>query len=821
MISKDPSLPRILLVEDSDIDAELICTQLDRAGLQYRLLRAVRKAEFVAAIERDDIDLILADYSLPDFDGLAALAMAQQFLPDVPVVFVSGVGGEELATDALRRGATDYVVKRNLSRLPGSVARALSENHERSQRRQVELALVKSEANMRLALDAASLGLWQCRDDGAMAWDARCCSMLGLDPAEPASHADWLGRAHPADRAALEAAIGTALDPASDGALAHECRFYGGDGSLRCIVLRGSRLAPASGDVRMVGVLQDVSATRALESRQRHSELMFRMAAQATGLGVWEIGPGREDLWFDDAYRRMAGLSEAFENDLMRLVTEIVHPDDRERVVIALERAMRRDGDGEIEIEHRMLREDTGELRWVVLKGRRVVGLDGLLRLVGTVRDVTEQNRLQQILVESNEELERRVADRTRELTSEIAERGRVEDTLRQMQRLEAVGQLTSGVAHDFNNLLTVVLSNISLIGRLLQQQPAPDARIAKRLESMRDAATRGATLTRQLLAFSRRQRLEPQTVSFNEIVLGMRDLLQTTLGGSVHLETALAEPLWFARVDPTQMELIILNLAINARDAMEVGGSLRVRTSNVTRSQPPARPDERDAGDYVVLSVSDTGTGMSDEVLAKAFEPFFTTKEVGKGSGLGLAQVFGFAKQSGGGVTIETHIGAGTTLNVFMPRSAADAEAARPAAAPAAPPAVGAGLGRTLLLVDDDSAVREATASLLQLHGYEVAEAGDAAAALQHLRQRSDIDLVLADFAMPRMNGSELAAIIQRHHPGLPVLFMTGFADLSALGHVPENLVLLKPVEEGQLVARLQETLQRRGGTRSVAAGA
>ena len=251
--------------------------------------------------------------------------------------------------------------------------------------------------------------------------------------------------------------------------------------------------------------------------------------------------------------------------------------------------------------------------------------------------------------------LERRVEERTAELESanrqlagQIAERERVEGVLRQAQRLEAVGQLTSGVAHDFNNLLMVILGNIRQM-----QKTLADPVTQRRLLMMAQAAERGAQLTAQMLAFSRRQRLEPRAVELNDTVVGMRDLLQATMGGSIRIETRLQPDLWPAMIDPTQIELVILNLAINARDAMDVGGTLSVETANVTLDAP-VRPEEPSAGEYVMVAVTDTGSGMSPDVLAKVFEPFFTTKEVGKGSGLGLSQVFGLAKQSGGGVRID-----------------------------------------------------------------------------------------------------------------------------------------------------------------------
>ena len=267
--------------------------------------------------------------------------------------------------------------------------------------------------------------------------------------------------------------------------------------------------------------------------------------------------------------------------------------------------------------------------------------------------------------------LERRVEQRTAELEStnqklaeQIAEREKAEAALRRSQRLEAVGQLTSGVAHDFNNLLTVILGNIRQLQKTLIE-PA----IARRLGMMAEAAERGAKLTAQMLAFSRQQKLDMRAVDLNDTVERMRDLLQSTIGGSVRIETRLQPYLWPAMIDPTQIELVILNLAINARDAMEVGGTVTVETANVSLGAPE-RAEEPPAGEYVMVCVADNGPGMSEEVLAKAFEPFFTTKPVGKGSGLGLSQVYGLAKQSGGGVRIDNEPGHCAAIKVYLPRA-------------------------------------------------------------------------------------------------------------------------------------------------------
>ena len=397
--------------------------------------------------------------------------------------------------------------------------------------------------------------------------------------------------------------------------------------------------------------------------------------------------------------------------------------------------------------------------------------------------------------------LEQRVHDRTaeleatnRQLAAQIQERERVESALRQSQRLEAIGQLTSGVAHDFNNLLTVLLGNVRQI-----QKATTDPALLRRLNMMAEAGARGARLTSQMLAFSRRQKLQPRAVDLNETVSNMRDLLQSTMGGRVQLETRLAEGLWPAMIDPTQIELVILNLAINARDAMEVGGSLGVCTENVTLG-PPRRPEEPPAGEYVMVAVSDTGCGMTADVLEKAFEPFFTTKDIGKGSGLGLSQVFGLAKQSGGGVAVDTKVGRGTTIKVYLPRAAA----ARPESVQPVEVRSIRGDGRLVLLVDDDEAVREVTGGMLRELGYGVVEAASGGAALQALEDQPDVQLALLDYAMPGMNGAEVAREIRSRRPELPILFATGYADTSLLVEAGDDGVLSKPFALSELAAKV-----------------
>ncbi len=361
------------------------------------------------------------------------------------------------------------------------------------------------------------------------------------------------------------------------------------------------------------------------------------------------------------------------------------------------------------------------------------------------------------------------------------------------------MGQLTAGVAHDFNNLLTGIIGSLELLAR----RHAPDERSRHLVQTALGAAERGASLTAQLLAFARKQRLVPEPVDLNRAIGQIQGLLSSTLGGTVRVETRLATEPWCALVDPTQVELVILNLAINARDAMPDGGTLTIATANVTLGEP-REPGAPPAGDYVRLSVEDTGVGMTEEVRARAFEPFFTTKPVGRGSGLGLSQVYGVARQSGGGVVIESAIGRGTAVTVYLPRAVDRVPASDPATG--SPGSDGHG---AILLVDDDAAVRAVTPTILEDLGYRVRDASGGAEALALLAAGEPVDLLLLDLAMPGMNGAEVARRAREIRPALPALFITGYADPAVLtGGVAQDRLISKPFRIAELAAKLDRAL-------------
>jgi signal transduction histidine kinase/CheY-like chemotaxis protein len=445
-------------------------------------------------------------------------------------------------------------------------------------------------------------------------------------------------------------------------------------------------------------------------------------------------------------------------------------------------------------------------LRNVSLLERPVQAMTLTSTLQAAVRARLRQYELRDLLEareRAAEQLEAVVVLRTaeleeanRELLRQIAERERIEESLRHAQKMEAIGQLTGGVAHDFNNLLMVILGGLDMLER--RRDPERQAQI---LGGMRQAAQRGAGLTRQLLAFSRRQSLTPVPVDLAHQVGAMRDLLDRSLGGSIQVQLEFADDLWPVEVDPGELELVVLNLAVNARDAMPGGGTIRIRAENARQGDGADLP-----GDYVSLSVTDTGGGMPAEVRARAFEPFYTTKDVGKGSGLGLPQVYGFATQSGGSVEIRSEIGQGTTVRLLLPRSDRAPEVVGRAADQPAPADAAAGSAGCVLMVEDDDEVAALVADMLGQLGYSVTRAASGAAALGALANGRKVDLVFSDVMMPGgIDGIQLAREIRRRRPKLPVLLTSGYADPARRNAQDAGLQILgKPYDLNSLAEAL-----------------
>ena len=386
-------------------------------------------------------------------------------------------------------------------------------------------------------------------------------------------------------------------------------------------------------------------------------------------------------------------------------------------------------------------------------------------------------------------------------LEGEIAQRRDAEDRLRQAHKMEAIGQLTGGVAHDFNNLLTAVVGHLEMA----EARVVRDSRTSGLIQAALRAADRGAKLTRHLLAFARRQHLEPKPVDIAAVVDGVEKMLRQTIGPDIRLVTRVGSDLPPAWVDPNQLELAILNLALNARDAMPVGGTLQIAAEN-GRAEDGVSPPDLSSGNYLIVSVSDTGTGMNPETLARVFEPFFTTKEAGRGSGLGLSIVHGFAAQSGGSVRITSSLGNGTNVDLWLPRAEGDLIKC---GVPEPETFITEPSQSRILVCDDDADVRAVVGAFLRDSGYIVWEAANPFLAFQILEEEWPIDLLIADYAMPEMNGLAVIDRAQTHHHGLRVLLMSGHADILQAGGISGIPLLAKPFKVAELKRRITETLQ------------
>jgi two-component system cell cycle sensor histidine kinase/response regulator CckA len=1013
---------RVLHLEDSPRDAEIIRNRLHVKDVCCDILVANSKDSFEAALTREPFDLIISDYNLPGYDGVAALKKAQVTQPDVPVILISGTVVEEQAVKCLQIGATDYLLKGRLDRLVPAVQRALQEAETRRARMRVESALGESEARKAAILDSVldcivtmdsngtviefnasaartfgytkagaigrpladliipqrfrerhnagmarylATGKWPLigelieimamRSDGTELLVELAITAIGSGPdsiftfvlrditarkqeeatrARLAAIVDWsddaifsmamdetiltwnagaerlygytasemVGR----NRALLapdgksdelvsimaKAARGEAGEPLEtqrrrkDGSVVdislvvspmadptgriasvstiarditgrkkaeasvrderdraqqyldtadvillkldkegrillvnrYACavlgwtadELLGRDWTETCLpagirdasrtkfhdLLRGDRsitespILTRSGEVRLFEwrcqVLRDDegnaigSFSSGTDITERHlavealrkAEERVRFALDAAGVGVWDMNCATGMVQLSEIVESQYGLLPGTFGGTFEALIERIHPDDRQAMHDAVEKAMKSGAD--FSTQHRPLLPD-GSVRWLSGAGRFLLGKHGEpVRGLGISQDVTERRTL--------------------------------EAQYQQAQKMEAIGRLAGGVAHDFNNLLTVILGYC----RLLLASLAPDDPREADLAAIQTAGTRAAGLTRQLLAFSRKQIIEPTLLDLNVVVADMQSMLGRLIGEDVKVVLGLRPELGPVKADRGQVEQVVMNLALNARDAMPKGGALTIETANVELDENYAKTHlSVKPGPHVVLTVTDSGTGMSPEVQARLFEPFFTTKEVGKGTGLGLATVDGIVARSGGSVKVDSEIGRGTSFKVYFPRADA-APMALEAAPRVAVPRAGT---ETVLVVEDEKELRELAGRLLRQEGYTVLLAANADEARHLFDENPSIDLLLTDVVMPGASGPELVKQLVERRPALRVIHMSGYTDEAIVHHGvldPGIAFLPKPFSSESLGRKIREVLDR-----------
>jgi two-component system, cell cycle sensor histidine kinase and response regulator CckA len=899
---------RVLTIEDSERDVELLRRHLMRAGYDLTFHRVETSSATRAALATQDWDIILCDFSMPQFNAWGALSLVKELGLDTPFIIISGTVGEEVAVEAMLAGAHDYLMKGNLARLVPTIQRELHEADNRRARRRAEEALLESEDRYRdlvehsndlicthdmegriLSFNQASVRLlgydgdillqknirdllftkFRQKFDAYISELKKAGSARGIVAVQTRAGDERIWEYTNTLRTegvAVPIVRGMARDVteqrrAEEALRASETELRALFGAMTDVILvlddqgRHLKIAPTRpaycdrpAEGRIGKTLQEIyppeiadlflaHVRRALDTRRMYrveyslpidgKEIWFEAAVSPMTKDsvIWiardiverkraeqeqarlntELETNRRRLnnivasvpgvvweaWNDPdpATQRIDFVSDYVESLLGYTRKEwlstpnfwlsIIHPDDRERTATAAAAALD-SGKTNSVLEFRWLTRD-GRFLWV--ESTSAVALDEQGRpggLRGVTIDISERKRVEEALHKSEEQLQ-------------------------QSQKLEAIGQLAGGIAHDFNNLLTVVSGYCGLALNQLQDEEF----VRHSIEEIKKAGERAASLTRQLLAFSRKQVLQPKVIDLNSVVSEMGRMLQRLIGEDIELRTVLDFKLGNVKADPGQLEQVIMNLAVNSRDAMPHGGQLTIETANVSvddhyvMEHVAIKP-----GPYVLLAISDTGVGIDQDAQAHIFEPFFTTKGIGKGTGLGLSTVYGIVKQSGGNIWVYSEVNKGTTFKIYLPRVD---EVTPEYKVPESPSELLHGF-ETILLAEDDGMVRDLIHKLLKNHGYQVLEAATGSLALKiSARYEGQIDLLLTDVVMPEISGREVADQLAQSRPEMKVLYMSGYTDDTIVRHRildADVAFLQKPFTPEALLLKLQEVL-------------
>jgi two-component system, cell cycle sensor histidine kinase and response regulator CckA len=758
---------RILYAEDNPHDARLSLRQLTQAGFEPVADVVGTAEEFTESLRSTQYDLVLADYRIPGWSGISALEVLQQQQKELPFILVTGTLGEERAVECIKNGAADFILKDQLSRLPVAVRKALEERALREEKARAEAALRDNERRFRALVENSADGFALVAADGTYVYSSPASNgVLGYTPNELGGR-NVFELIHSAElKRAREMFTQLLREPGR--VLAGHFRFHHKNRSWRWVQVVGKNLL-ADPSVRAVVInYRDVTESKRADDELAASEERFRKAFNASPEPI-TISRWPEGRYVDcnESFLRITGYCR--EEVIGHTDNEVrfwPKSEDRARCMRFLEEDARA-----IELEV-IFGTKSGEER-TGLFSAELIEIRGEQCVLAVMKDVTERRSL--------------------------------EEQLRLSQKMEAVGQLAGGVAHDFNNLLTVILG----YGSLLLKDLAPEDSRRAPLEGIKQAADRAAVLTQQLLAFSRRQVLAPRLLDLNAVVADMDKMLRRLIGEHIELSTVLAPELGLVKADPGQIEQVVMNLVVNARDAMLTGGKLTIETAHVELDEACARRRiVATPGPYVMLAVSDTGHGMDEDTRARVFEPFFTTKEKGKGTGLGLAVVYGIVKQSGGSVWVYSEPGIGTTFKAYLPK--VETAAQKPEATTANKRSRRG--TETVLLVENEAAVRSLLRDILESNGYVVLEASRGVEALEASQQYGGpIQLLLTDVVMPDIRGRKLADCLKTSRPGAKVLYMSGYTDTAIVQHgllEPGVAFLQKPFTPEALSRKVREVL-------------
>ncbi|MEX3776719.1 PAS domain-containing protein [Pseudomonas sp. MYb118] len=671
----------------------------------------------------------------------------------------------------------------------------------------------ETEERLQLALaatDAVGTWDWDISEDRFIV-DSHFAQLHGVNPklASQLPISDYLEGVHPEDRAMITRSIKHCITHGSEYAV--EYRLLLADGQVRWVFARGRCYKDHHGrPMRFLGAALDLTERKQTEQALRQSQTELQLIINAMPILISYVDSEERFRLNNSAYLNWYGLTpqELYGRTIREVLGEHAYAKRAQYIAEAL---AGRPCCFSISTSH-----GDGSTRQALMNYLPRHGADGAVNgFYIFVIDETERKQTEEALRNLNETLEERVASRTQQLAeanqrlqNEMFERERAEDALRHAQKMEAVGQLTGGIAHDFNNMLTGIIGSLDMMQRYIAEGRAAD--IGRFTEAAVSSANRAAALTHRLLAFSRRQSLDRKPIIANKLIHSLEDLFSRTKGDHIELKLDLAEDIWSVSTDVSQLENALLNLVINARDAMPDGGELLIKTANVHLDAHDIVPLESvTAGDYVMIAVSDNGTGMTPSVRAKAFDPFFTTKPIGQGTGLGLSMIYGFAQQSGGHVSLDSLPDQGTCVRLYLPRlHDPEPENTLLPFSGAAPAAIA---GESVVLVEDDPAVRMLVFDLLKELGYQAFEAEDAKTALPLLESDRRVDLLVTDVGLPGMNGRQLAEIARQYRPGLKVLFITGYAEKAAerQGFLEEGMDMVsKPFSIDLLANKIRQMI-------------
>ena len=765
---------RALIVEGSQQDALVTVRELERAGCDVSFDLVDSAEDMSAALDRQTWDIVLSGYDMPRFSGTDALKLLQGKQLDIPFIIVSGAIGEQTAVALMRAGAHDYLLKHNLTRLAAAVEREVRDAGVRRERTQAREALVEKERYYRSVL--------QTLHEDIIVID-RQCRITDVNRTFLATtghqREDAVGRhcyeiLHGYDEPCYERGKTCLLPNVFETGVASCCRRQRRrpDGSEAWIDVLFSPLRDDDGHVtHVIEAVRDISDILAAEKSLAESEERFALAMRGANDGLWDDDLHSGQLYYSPRWKNMLGYGEDEIGTSLDEWRSRLHPDDGERALAHRDQYLAGDR-STYETEFRMRHKD-GHYVDILSRAFAVRDADGkAARLVGTHVDVSERKHL--------------------------------EEQFRQAQKMEAIGQLAGGIAHDFNNILTGVRGSTQFVREDLEE----GTQARQDLDEALALVDKASHLTRQLLAFGRRQALQPEVLQLNSVVEGSIRMWGGLIGENIEMEFAPAPDLCSVEADPRQIELVLMNLVVNARDAMPRGGRVLIETSHVTLAGSEA--DERDvaAGHYARISVADTGCGMDQATRQRIFEPFFTTKEKGKGTGLGLATVYGIVKQHGGGITVRSEPGAGTTFDVLLPAAAGHGD----------PPHEGARQApilrgtETILVAEDEAAVMVVVERTLSSLGYNVRPVWPLPESDEDLTAlAAGASLLVTDVVMPGTNGLELYDKLRSVCPALKVLYISGHAEdvVAELGPLgPDARFLEKPFDHQALAGEVREAL-------------